>query len=412
MREAGDRTAARWHSLLFVLVALAVILMPFPLLVAGALSPDGVERALLLLNDVPLLALAAVTLPALIAALRRRSVGAGVALAVAIVAVFTVSFAIQPSLHGVQVVGRVVGLLGLAAAIAALPPRFTLSVVVIVCAVAIGQTLLALAQLATAGPLGLTILGESQAPLYARGNAFAPRGTMTREYSLLLLGLVAGALAIGQAATDRRTWMWSVVAAVCAIPLGVTFSRDAVAGVALGAIGHLMHPSGRRRAAVTALAAFVAAGAFAGALAWHGWAERVDQALGDRPEDAAVDRETLARQAVALIAERPLSGVGVGRYEVAVSQRVAAGTAVGPDWTPHDIPLWVAAETGIPAAALITGLVVVVGVRAWRAGPAARLLFFAVIPFWIFDDLVLTHDQGIVLSGIWLGMIDRYASRA
>src|SRR3982074_1587458 len=127
MREAGDRTAARWHSVLFVLVALAVILMPFPLLVAGALSPDGVERALLLLNDVPLLALAVVTLPGLVGALRRGSVGAGVALAVAIAAGVTVSFADPQSLAGVQVVGRVIGLLGLAAAIAALPPRFTRS---------------------------------------------------------------------------------------------------------------------------------------------------------------------------------------------------------------------------------------------------------------------------------------------
>jgi hypothetical protein len=85
---------------------------------------------------------------------------------------------------------------------------------------------------------------------------------------------------------------------------------------------------------------------------------------------------------------------------------------VGPDWTPHDVPLWIAAETGLPAAAVVTGLLVVLGLRAWRAGPAARLLFFAVIPFWIFDDLVLTHDQGIVLTGVWLGMLDRYISRA
>jgi len=59
---------------------------------------------------------------------------------------------------------------------------------------------------------------------------------------------------------------------------------------------------------------------------------------------------------------------------------------------------------------VVTGLLVVVGPRAWHAGPAGRLLFFAVIPFRVFDDLVLTHDQGIVLSSIWLGIIDRYVA--
>jgi hypothetical protein len=410
MVEPDTSGGARRDAALFVLIALAIVLMPFPLLLAGVLSPDGLERVLLLVNDVPLLVLAAVAFPSVVPAIRRRNAGPGLALALALFAAFALSFALQPSLHGVQVLGRAIGLLGLAAGIAALPPRFTRPLVVIVCAVAIGQTLLALAQIATGGPLGLTLLGETPDPLYARGTALAPRGTMTREYSLLLLGLVAGALACGQAVVDRRKWLWSAVAAICAIPLGVTYSRDAVVGVALGAVGWLIHPIGRLRPSAIALAAFVAAGALGGAVEWQGWADRVDQVVVDRPGDAATDRRALARQAVALIADHPLTGVGTGRYEVVVIGREAAGSAVGPDWTPHDVPLWVAAETGLPAAAVVTGLLVVLGLRAWRAGPAARLLFFAIIPFWIFDDLVLTHDQGIVLTGIWLGMIDRYAA--
>jgi O-antigen ligase len=411
MDEPGRSTSARRDAALFVLIALAIVLMPFPLLLAGALSSDGLERVLLLVNDVPLLILAVVTVPGVVRAIRGRTAGPGLVLALALLAAFALSFVFQPSLHGVQVLGRAVGLLGLVAGIVMLPPRFTRPIVVIVCAVAIGQTFLALAQIGTGGPLGLTLLGETQDPLYARGTALAPRGTMTREYSLLLLGLVAGALACGQAMTDRRSWLWSIVAAICAIPLGVTFSRDAVAGIAFGAVGWLVHPMGRLRPAAIALVAFVAAGALAGAVEWQGWADRVDQVVVDRPGDSATDRRALARQAVALIADRPITGVGTGRYEVEVVQREGSGTAVGPDWTPHDVPLWVAAETGLPAAAVVTGLLVVLGLRAWRAGPAARLLFFAIIPFWIFDDLVLTHDQGIVLTGIWLGMIDRYAAR-
>src|SRR5438477_3294534 len=367
--------------------------MPFPLLLAGALSPDGLERAILLVNDVPLLALAAITYPGLAVAVWRHHVGPGVVLALALLVAFALSFALQPSIQGIQVVGRAIGLLGLAAGIAALPPRFTRPIVMIVSAVAIGQTVLAVAQIVTGGPLGLALLGESPDPLYQRGSSFAPRGTMTREYSLLLLGLVAGALAVGQAAVDRWSRSWTGVAAICAIPLGVTYSRDAIAGVVFGAIGWLMHPAGRRRPAAIALATFVAAGALAGAVEWQGWADRVDQVVVDRPGDAATDRQTLARQALALIAERPLTGVGAGRYEVTVIHDAAVGIAVGPEWTPHDIPLWVAAETGLPAAAVITALLAVLGLLALRAGPAARLLFLAVIPFWIFDDLVLTHDQ-------------------
>jgi hypothetical protein len=407
MMKPSSRWAARRDAASFVLIALAVILMPFPLLLAGALSADGQERALLLVNDVPVIVLAAITFPGLVIRLWRWRIGPGVALAVALVAVFAASFTLQPSLHGVQVVARFIGLLGLGAALAALPPRFTRAVVVIICAVAVLQTLLALAQLRAGGPLGLTVLGESTDPLYVRGNALAPRGTMTREYSLLFLGLVAGALAIGQAATNRRGWLWSILAAICAIPLGVTFSRDALGGVAFGAVGQLMHIDGRRWPAAAALAAFLAAAALAGAVEWQGWAERVDQVAGDRPSDAATDRSMLARQAFALIAERPLTGVGAGRYETALV-RSSVGPVVGPPSTPHDIPLWVAAETGVPAAVLICGFLIVLGVHAWRAGPAARLLFFVVIPFWIFDDLVLTHDQDIVLTGVWLGMIDRY----
>src|SRR5436190_1779784 len=116
---------------------------------SDALSADGLGRAILLVNDVPLLALAAITYPGLAVAVWRHNVGPGVVLALALLVAFALSFALQPSIQGIQVVGRAIGLLGLAAGIAALPPRFTRPIVVIVCAVAIGQTVLAVAQIVT-----------------------------------------------------------------------------------------------------------------------------------------------------------------------------------------------------------------------------------------------------------------------
>src|SRR5205814_7549952 len=69
------------------------------------------------------------------------------------------------------------------------------------------------------------------------GGFTRPNGTLPFAYVLAGLALIAGAILAAQVLrkSTRSRWAWSAAAAIALVPVGVTFSRAAAGGLALGA---------------------------------------------------------------------------------------------------------------------------------------------------------------------------------
>jgi len=393
------------------LLGLGIALMPYPLPVLGLRSGTGVDSTLVLfLADLPLLALSVLMVGPGISDARRRQLTPGVVIWGLILVSFAVSWVIQPSLSGVQVLLRGAITFGIAIAIARARPnaaRFAVSVTIASAAL---QGTFAMAQFASGRPLGLDALGERAIPLVIRSGAVVTRGTMVHEYVLVAFALLAVSLIVVGAYGARRT-LPLVAAVFAAFPIGTTYMRTAAVAFALGMLA-LVPDVIRAPRRFAPLAGAILAGAMIPALlGLSGWLERADSSLNERPADVSTDRRVLAAMALELIAERPLFGVGTGLYERAVEDRKAAGIpTLSASWRPHDVPLLLAAEAGLHAGVLALTLLLVLGLRAWRCGPPARFLFATFALFFLLEDQFISISQGVVMAGIWIGVLDRLSA--
>src|SRR5437763_845073 len=80
-------------------------------------------------------------------------------------------------------------------------------------------------------PAGLNALGELKDPFWKFGSEVASQGTMVHPYVLAALALVAGVV-FAVASVQRRSWRLAAVAAVAVAPVGFTFSRAGLLGLA------------------------------------------------------------------------------------------------------------------------------------------------------------------------------------
>ena len=72
-------------------------------------------------------------------------------------------------------------------------------------------------------------------------------------------------------------------------------------------------------------------------------------------------------------------------------------------------PLLVAAEGGIPAGVLTTALLLAAGWRAYVGGRAGLALYGAYLPFVVLDHFPYSVPLGLIVTGIWLGVIELLA---
>jgi len=115
-----------------------------------------------------------------------------------------------------------------------------------------------------------------------------------------------------------------------------------------------------------------------------------------------VNRLSTITQALPLIAAEPLLGVGPGRTMVALrdqAERVPGSvTELNP---PHDVPIAIALEAGMPAGLVALALLVALGRRAWRRGTAAVLGYAVLLPYLILDNWPYTTGAGLIILGLW-----------
>lgn len=389
------------RALMLVVLGLAIVLLPFPALLAyETADPLSTDAARLFLPDIPI---ALVTILAAVAVARagRRAVPGPIGIALVTLAMLALSLAAHPSAYGAELVLRFAGGLGIATAIANVARGDERLLVAALGVSAALQTFLGIAQAVAGTPLGLTPLGEISDPIYRVGGAPAPRGTMHHNYVLSALGFVAAGGCIAMARDARRRAPWIAAAALAVVPVGMSYSRNALLALGIGVAA--LAPGAVRGSRVHRLAlAALVVGAGLPALVEHdGWAARTEATVSFR-----TDRPQLIAQALPIIAEHPLLGVGPGSYYDALDdlERRSPGT-VRVRQVPHSVPVLLAAVAGIVAGAAMLAAIAYAGWRALRAGGVAIASFGMFAPFVLNEQFPYMFAQGGPLLGIWLGLL-------
>jgi len=329
--------------------------------------------------------------------------GPGVALLGLLALALGIAFVIHPSPQGMFTVARFIAAAALAYAVSSFDRDERLLAVGALGAAALIQLGLAIAQVVNGGPLGLPALGEVADPLLNYG-PLAPRGTMHGQYVLAGLALIA-ALALVREAFERRPMMvWTVLAGVIAVAVGLTFSRAAALGLgaAMAALALAIKRSPR-----VAIASILCLGIGAGttALIDHvAWEFKAGTGL------SAGGRDSLNDEAFAMIASAPLTGVGPGRSVPEIEARFPTPPEIVGYQPVHNVPLLAAVEGGLIAGAIAVALLLVLGWRS-RRDPRALALYAAFIPVVLTDNYPYTYLQGIVLLAIWVGTLDGISGR-
>lgn len=382
-------------------VALTILLAQFPVvLVELERDPLYHYSVQLVLADLAFGVVAVIGMPAVVGhALHGSLTGR---LAAGMLALTVVALAVHPSLTGLQTVLRLAAAFALAALVVDARDDLRLLVAGAAGVTAMTQTALAVVQDVRRAPIGLPAIGEFADPLLAVGDSVAPRGTMTHPYVLAGLCLVTGALLVARALVARDPRPWLIAAALVMVPVGLTYSRTSVVALGLGCLvlaPMALRGSRRHRFAIAAL--LIGAGVPA-LVASDGWTARAETSFRGRPI-----REILALQAIDLTLSSPVVGIGPGRTPAALRELSArepgSVTLVQPV---HDVPLLVAEEMGVPAGAVLVALLVAVGLAS-RRSELALFAYVTFLPFVLLDHYPLTHPQGLVLLGLWLGWTRR-----
>ena len=350
--------------------------------------------------DVLLVTLAILAAPRLLAAARRPR-GPESALWLALFAWIALAFAVHPSARGVDLLLRAVAAAALYRVVADAPLSAVRILTALLGATAVVQAVIGAAQVSAGHPLGLGSIGELSYPLLTYSGVALARGTVGHEFILASLALVTAAALIAAGLRARRLAPWALGVAGAAVPLGLIYGRTVIAAIALGAASLLPRARSDMRARWL-LAALVCGAALPAIVARDGWA-------GSLARGVASDRGPIVLEAIAIVAEEPVVGVGPGNYLAALRARPEIQMARAVQ-NAHDVPLLLAAEAGIPAGVLAAALIVSVGIAALRAGAPALTLYAVYLPWLIVDALPYVTPQGLVLTAFWLGFL-RQAAR-
>jgi hypothetical protein len=327
---------------------------------------------------------------------RTGEMGLGVLLWGLLLVPLAVSFAVHPSVFGIQILLRVAGAGAAAVVVASLASGERILVLGYLAAITLAEIALAWMQIGASGPLGIP--GETPLPYEMRGAIVLARGTLYHGYVLAALGMVCAGLLLRHGLTGHRPLAWVVLAGLAIQPVGMAQSRAALLGyaAAVAALAWAARSSGLHRWAVVAVLVGAAVPAI---LLRDAWIEKATptQLL------YTADRVLFAQQSEALITGDPLLGVGPGNYVSAARARLPGARFIE---VAHNFTLLVTAEGGVVAGLISVALLLGLAWSALRGGPDALALFFLFVPFMLFDAHPYVTAQGAVMTGLWIGGID------
>ena len=392
-----------WRAMLLII---AIALLPFDvemrLTEYGGFS-DLQHRVSYFPFDIPLLLLTLLSVGPILR-LPRGTARRFLVFSAAFLLLTAIALAFHPSPRGGQVLIRLaVNIIVPVVTWITLPGLWRRRAVVVLVGSAVLQSLLAVVQTVRGEPLGLTVIGEHPW-LEVFGDVFAAKGTFVHHYVLAAFALLAcGAATISFLRSRDHVWLVAVV--ISAIPIGITYSRMAALGtVAVAGVLAVAWFRGRRET-LPVLIAFLVGVGVPGLLTVDSWIGRAEPIAAESFADAITNnRVTLAKQALDLIEDAPIVGIGPGLYVLELEDRL--GAAEDEQVFPvHMVPLLVAAEIGIPAGLYIVVMIGGLGWAATRRGTGAMAVYVSFLPFLFFDHFPYDNFQGLTMSGIWMALI-------
>lgn len=257
------------------------------------------------------------------------------------------------------------------------------------------QAVLGIAQSRAGNTLGLWVF-EFEGPLYTFGGATAGRGSLTHPYHLTALLIVCVAAAGVLACRVDRAGRWAALVALgsMAVAIPLTFSR----AVVLALVPMLVLWGLRRHTRV--LAALMLAGLLVGGLLGaNGISAKTSRTVDVDQVDSG--RRQRVVEAVNLVEEQPVFGVGPGRYVIAL--REVDHEDLLP---PHNLVLHATAEAGIPGGVLTVASLVAFGLWVLRRRSAMVLaVAVSLLPFHLLDSYPHVFPVGLLISGMWVAVV-------
>ena len=315
----------------------------------------------------------------------------------------------HPSDRGVAAVLRGLAALGIGLCVGAARFDARRLVAGTLAAVTLAQVAVACAQRIANGPIILDEMGEAS-PIEI-GGRYASSGLTVHPYVLAAWCAVAGTALLALSRRPSSGGRLTTAAGVAAFAgIGLTMSRaGALAGViALSALAFSTLRSDRvSRGAVLAAAVTLALGALANL---SGWLSRAGQSGG--VDAISSGRGALLRQAWGLLQDNLLTGVGPGRYVLALIERPELVELSRQSPRPvHLTPFLLMVEGGLLVVPGLILLALAIAVACRRGGATAVALTLSMLPFLAFDHLAWSYPQGLVLTGVWLGVLDLLARK-
>jgi len=394
--------------------AVALVLSATTVVLANVDSRSGADyqlHTLLLGSDLSLLAVAVLAAGGLREAVRSWRRHACVLGGLILGATMVPALLVNPSDRGLAALARWAGALALGLALGTSRRDGRRLVVGALAAVTLAHVAVALAQRAVDGTVGLGALGE--AGVYEIGGRYASTGLTVHPYVLAAWGAVAGTVLLALGWRSASTSPLVKIAGVVAFAgIGLAMSRAGlVAGVlALAALGVAALRT-RNRWSVTTVAAATTALGVGIVLNLAGWMSRAGQEAGS-VDALSTGRGALLRQAWPLLRDHLLTGVGPGRYVLALSERPALVALSAQSPRPvHLTPLLLLVEGGLLVLPALILLAVAIVRACLRGGAASLAVTLAMLPFLALDHLAWSYPQGIVLTGVWLGALDLLSQR-
>ncbi|RPJ21116.1 MAG: O-antigen ligase family protein, partial [Chloroflexi bacterium] len=122
-------------------------------------------------------------------------------------------------------------------------------------------------------------------------------------------------------------------------------------------------------------------------------------------EFSFIGRAWLNGEAIKMIREYPLTGVGIGSFIIELARRAGAGYVVEPA---HNVPLLAGAELGIPGLLAVLALSISFGVRLFKTQNPNAILAGATLTglclISLFDHYLWTLAPGRLMLGLVLGL--------
>lgn len=349
--------------------------------------------------DVVLVAAVALLAPASLRSLARHRREPVVLAVIAFALAMTVSFVLHPSLKSGFVVFRVFAGTVLVGRFLELNRDEARRAVAVPMMIVAGlQGLLAFAQLQLDSALGTGGFGGGD-PDIVNGVMRAP-GVLGHPYVLAAYGLFAVSLAVAYK-PEAPTWRWHLGTAGAVLPVALSFGRSVILGFAvlLVALAVAAYRSAHWRPTLVALTAgfLIPAALFAGS-----WSARIEQtSTGDQIGVPTNVRFQLAEDAISLIEQEWLLGLGPGRYAIELERRLDVDSSNA--YPVHDVPLYLLAELGVVLGGAVLLLLARATVSIFRHGMAGVALVTAPLGLILFDVLHLVDPIGILLLLLTLG---------